>query len=534
MRLTLVTFVMGIQAGCAVAHDDPASIGDADETHRGAPRGSGGEGGNAIGDDGDGGADGGPDSAMDSSVLDPPVMCDDERDCTAEPRLLCGPEGTCVQCTDEAPCDGADVCDETGSCVQCLDDEQCEDDVLRPVCRTDRKQCVACTGDEHCLVGARQRCSEDNECVECLNDGHCTAETADFCIANSCEQCRDDDDCSAAAGTPLCDDATKTCIAECTSHGDCTDPTKAQCDSGNCVACDADAQCGGVQRGGKGAEVCDDGECWECTGTKYDACGVDAGDNHRAFVCDSRARTCSDQKEEDAGACKPCVSDAHCVPGQFCIEEQFGDPAEVVGWFCFWDRFSDAVDAPDGDCAGVRPFVSTLADATSIDRQTATVCRLGATNCAAFNDINQDCESAQTAGQADASLCGFSHSEENYSTHEDQDGYCVDVDPTAAVDFRCTTPCFNDDEACKVGTSCDTSPEPDLCTLPGERWWSLVSSILVVSALKGGVAKATIPTPAAKTPRATAAAARAARRAVMPAMATAGQAPATRRCRTRR
>ncbi|MDD9937344.1 MAG: hypothetical protein OXT09_27285, partial [Myxococcales bacterium] len=184
----------------------------------------------------------------------------------------------------------------------------------------------ACTGDEHCLVGARQRCSEDNECVECLNDGHCTAETADFCIANSCEQCRDDDDCSAAAGTPLCDDATKTCIAECTSHGDCTDPTKAQCDSGNCVACDADAQCEGVQRDGKGAEVCDDGECWECTVQNETAC--------EERVCVPATKVCSpDRLKADKSICEGCIADSECVALHRCVPMEF-DGAQRESAYC--------------------------------------------------------------------------------------------------------------------------------------------------------------------------------------------------------
>ncbi len=405
--------------------------------------GSGGEGGTATGDagdgDGDGGADAGSDSTMDSAVPDPPVMCNGEADCTVEPRLLCGSSGTCVQCTEDAPCSGDEVCDETGSCVECVEDEQCEDDVLLPACRTDRKQCVACTDDRHCTTPARNWCGEENECVECLIDEHCTEPGALYCLNNRCEQCR--------------------------TSEHCTDPTAARCDHGNCAACDADAQCTGVERDDDAAEVCDEGECWECTGTKYDACGVDASDNDRPFVCDSRARECSQEKERGAGACVSCISDAHCLVGQFCVEQVFGAPEESVGWFCHWDRFSDAPDAPGGACGAVRPFVATLVDASTIDGQTATVCRLDETTCAAFNDIDAECESLSAPDTPDPSRCGFTHSDEDYETHEDQDGYCVDKDPTSAFDYRCTTPCSNNDEDCKVGKTCDLAPEPDLCTL---------------------------------------------------------------------
>ncbi len=458
-----------LSCGC-VRDDSDRCHGDTpDPGCENAPNdGGGGEGGTATGDagDGDGDGDGGA-GPSDSSVPDPPVMCDDERDCTAEPRLLCGPEGTCVQCTDEAPCDGAQVCDETGSCVQCLDHEQCEDDVLRPVCRTDRKQCVACTGDEHCLVGARQRCSEDNECVECLNDGHCTAETADFCIANSCEQCRDDDDCSAAAGTPLCDDATKTCIAECTSHGDCTDPTKAQCDNGNCVACDADAQCEGVQRGGNGAEVCDDGECWECTGTKYAGCR----DGGTDFVCDSLARVCSTREEESATVCDECISDAHCEPGMVCVHMQFGDPALDVGWFCQWEESATGDGAPNGACGAADPFVSTqplLAedpDVVSIDGEDTTICTLRVSTCPAFQHFSSeaiDCNTGSSGSPVlDDGLCGFDYSNDPAQDELDgnQDAYCAQFD---SMTYRCTMHCLTDDD-CRSGSACNTTT--DRCNL---------------------------------------------------------------------
>ena len=86
MRALLVLSLLNL--GCVSTEGRRCQGDDPDPGCENAPGdGSGGEGGTASGDAGDGDGGAGP---SDSSVPDPPVMCDDERDCTAEPRLLCG------------------------------------------------------------------------------------------------------------------------------------------------------------------------------------------------------------------------------------------------------------------------------------------------------------------------------------------------------------------------------------------------------------------------------------------------------------
>src|SRR5690606_2213344 len=220
------------------------------------------------------------------------------------------------------------VCiEDTGDCVQCTDNTHCSD--ATPVCNTDSNSCVACTENTHCS-GDTPFCDTDsNSCVTCLANDACTEATASLCEDGQCAPCLNNDDCSHI----------------------------------------------------EGKAVCDAGECVECTGTDYAACGIDPVSS-KPFVCDSLSRTCSTELEGSSGLCGQCVSDAECAPGQMCVLQTFGNPAQDVGYFCFWKRGDSAPGAPTL-CSSEVPYVRTISDASSIDAQMATICGLAASTCVA-------------------------------------------------------------------------------------------------------------------------------------------------------
>ena len=74
-----------------------------------------------------------------------------------------------------------------------------------------------------------------------------------------------------------------------------------------------------------GKNLCNSGSCVQCTGKRYDACGM-LGD--KPLVCDSQTLTCSgDKTKESTGPCQPCISDAQCKAGQLCAKQMYGGKA---------------------------------------------------------------------------------------------------------------------------------------------------------------------------------------------------------------
>src|SRR6185295_3068103 len=133
-----------------------------------------------------------------------------------------------------------------------------------------------------------------------------------------------------------------------------------------CKPCTDKSEC--THLAGKG--VCDvgPGQCVQCTGSDYGACGQDVA-TQTPFVCDSLAHTCSTNTKSAAGPCAACVSDAQCKPGQVCVLDKFG--AKTVGYFCHWKKGDTANGAPDDCFATGRPFAAAVASITSIDGQTS-------------------------------------------------------------------------------------------------------------------------------------------------------------------
>jgi hypothetical protein len=264
------------------------------------------------------------------------------------------------------------------------------------VCTVDHR-CVACTLDRHC-PSATPACDDDNTCVGCTNgELHCGGDT------------------------PLCDLAQQECV-QCLENPDCTDPAASRCSDGMCQPCTGPLHCEHLDDLG----ICDvssgSGECVECTGAQYAACGAAPGGN--TYACDSVRRTCTEQEVGSAAPCEMCISDAHCATGLACMETKFG--SADTGYYCLWKEAATGTGAPSGNCGNVRPYIGTESGWSSIDGQAATVCKPSVSTCQAQSDFRaKACSGPTPGGHAECGAGGVA------------DAYCA---PFLAGHF-CTTPC---------------------------------------------------------------------------------------------
>jgi hypothetical protein len=311
------------------------------------------------------------------------------------------------------------VCDSTSNmCVQCVKSTDCKDNA-KPVCDAATNTCVQCTKGSECTDSTKPACDTGtNSCVECVGNGDCKGSTK-----------------------PLCDTTGAHCVA-CLKQADCTSPTASACNANVCTACTTDAECSNIA--GKG--VCDAGTCVQCTGKKFAACGQDSG---TPLVCDSLKRTCTTSKQQSAGLCQTCVTDAQCKAGQICVLDKFGNPAQDVGYFCHWKKGDTANGAPSDCFATGKPYAGTQVNATSVDGSVADVCSLSVSTCVARNQFkSKDCAVASAASDA---VCGFAPT---------KDSKCAQV--PSSTSYRCTMTCTSDED-CPTGT-CDTGAAPSVCT----------------------------------------------------------------------
>jgi hypothetical protein len=272
-------------------------------------------------------------------------------------------------------------------------------------------------------------------------DGACGGDTP-ICHepSSTCVECLEPAHCSAP--TDLCDTASSTCV-ECLEPTECADASASRCNAGSCSPCQNNTDCAHIP----GKSVCDAGQCVQCTGTDYAACGKQ--DNVQ-LVCNSLTKTCSSSKEKSAGLCDPCVSDAQCLPGRICMMERYGTPAQDLGYRCFWQQGADEGGAPD-DCAATgRPYVDILSDQISIDGVQADICGHRAASCTAMKEFGS--KNCATNNAADDTKCGVD---------PPNDAKCVTFGVTQ---YRCTVTCLGHED-CPNGSNCDQSGSPWFCTL---------------------------------------------------------------------
>jgi hypothetical protein len=133
-----------------------------------------------------------------------------------------------------------------------------------------------------------------------------------------------------------------------------------------------------------------------------------------------------------------------------CVEEMFN--AKSVGYFCFYKQGDTAHGAPADCFTNGRPYSGVLKNAVSIDGQTADICSLVTSTCVALNQYRStNCTS--TTNTANDQLCGFAPG---------VDSKCVSFTSST---YLCTTTCLSDFD-CKVGVTCNTGVNPNVCTFP--------------------------------------------------------------------
>lgn len=165
----------------------------------------------------------------------------------------------CRKTSDDFCCLTPDSCAAGGAAVlmSCTDADKpyCDDTGEFGPART----CIGdpgaspCSSPDQCTSPDRPFCI-DQTCVQCEQNGDCSA-AVPVCGVDThlCEPCTAVDDCAGRAGLAICDDTTGECV-ECLDAGDC--PGEAPvCDDQVCRGCNGDTECS--------SEVCfiDSGAC---------------------------------------------------------------------------------------------------------------------------------------------------------------------------------------------------------------------------------------------------------------------------------
>lgn len=188
------------------------------------------------------------DTAPEVRAPDAAGSCSTNADCTADDRPACV-NNQCVPCTGNNHCKmGAPICArDTGRCVACTATDGCEDSPATPVCIAGR--CAACVaGTDACKMRYTDKpvCGATGQCVGCVEAVRdCPLPGKPICRASGCVACPDDAACAMRnAATPACDLPAGACV-QCVQDKHCTDPTKPICDTQarRCVGCASDAQC---------------------------------------------------------------------------------------------------------------------------------------------------------------------------------------------------------------------------------------------------------------------------------------------------
>ena len=167
----------------------------------------------------------------------------------------------------------------------------------------------------------------------------------------------------------------------------------------------------------------------ECTAGRSELCA----DGELTFVCDVLTQACTTEEPGSAGACEPCLSDAHCGPGLWCVPMPPGDGAG--GHYC-----QPELD-PGVGCVE-RPYVQVALAVATLEGQMVGVCTPpAAAACSAYNGYGDACgvdaegepvkpeEAGRAVGGSDA-LC------------QQPGGLCVNTGSEATeADYRCTVRC---------------------------------------------------------------------------------------------
>jgi hypothetical protein len=237
----------------------------------------------------------------------------------------------------------------------------------------------ACTGDGD--GDEKTECKTAADCAEgeICDNGTCKPDEKPACdpacggatpicdeATGTCLACTATEGCS--GGTPFCDteanDGVGACVA-CRSTEDCTEPSVCDPETHTCVGCTETEGCGGD------TPVCDDGTCVACTATA----GCETGK-----VCDTSVA---------GGACVTCLADGSgCESGQLCDTSVTGGTCVN----CFPDGTGCPASAPACDTSVPG---GTCVQCTSSEHCSGMVetrlCDTARNVCVTCNDANEGC-----------------------------------------------------------------------------------------------------------------------------------------------
>lgn len=276
------------------------------------------------------------------------------------PRCEGGTCGDCISDTDCSSHPGTPAC-VLGECKPCSSTNTDECSESLPYCGPD-SSCVQCTESGQCGPGS-PRC-DNNSCGDCADSNDCTRFAASpVCGLNgSCVECLPGEE-SACGDDRVCDTNGNTCVA-CNVDADCTSADTAKCVDNECVDCDADEQCQNIDEGAE-LDSCLAGDCVDC---RMDPLSPDDPSHNPLenskretgctgnVSCNPASNTCTSTELASAGKCDPCVSDSECTAGHRCVEVFFQGVSQ---------QGRCVLAAPDTGCLAERPFGVALLDRPS-------------------------------------------------------------------------------------------------------------------------------------------------------------------------
>ncbi len=205
---------------------------------------------------------------------------------------------------------------------------------------------------------------------ECRTDDDCTGDPSGSACgpADMCVQCTAANDSACQDPTPVCDDASNTCVG-CVLDDDCPDPFFADCTpTSECDPCSNDTHCAHFPD----TRICEEAVCVECL-DEYDCDGN---------ICNRTNRTCTNAAPGSAGLCEPCVATVQCEPDMACVR-MIVDGTDT-GYFCQWLQTS---------CGSTEPF-GYPSSKDAVEGGTAAVCSLRYASCEAYFDMTSTSECA--------------------------------------------------------------------------------------------------------------------------------------------
>jgi hypothetical protein len=313
--------------------------------------------------------------------------------CSSAAAPICS-AGACVACANNRG-GAAPACSlatepacVSGQCLQCSTTSTSACSGSTPVCDAALHQCRPCDGSygggsSLACAGATSPVCVSGACAPCTGNfgggaGSCASATMPACLpSGACVQCSTGDTALCAGATPICDEASSTCVAcdgayaSGTTHA-CTDFAKPQCVSGACVQCASGADCANP------TPICD---------ATSRACGACNGDDGTATsrACPAASPTCS------STGCRPCTANSDCT---FAGATHTGAVCNTVSGRCI--QCGIDADCPGGGTqwCNASLCVAKIANGLALP---GTCAALGARAC-----LSGVCESDNLCGYANA------------------------------------------------------------------------------------------------------------------------------------